>query len=82
MPLQINQLRFVGTGRPINPNLKNLRLTREPSALGILYSSTKSFREFQQIKKIKNTLTPEEIGRYATRIIRKVYSDSKVDLVV
>jgi len=36
MPVQINQLRFVATGKPIKPNLKYLRVIREPSARVIL----------------------------------------------
>jgi len=58
MPVQINQLRFAGTGKPIKPELKHLRLIREPSVRGILQSDIESIREFRQIHSIKSIFTP------------------------
>jgi len=81
MPLQINNLRFVGTGKPMKPDLRNLRLTREPSARGVIQSGVENVREFRQINKIKNTPNPKEIGEYSSRVMKKITTGSKVDLV-
>ena len=82
MPLQINNLRFVGTGKPMKPNLTNLKMSREPSSKGVLQSGAESIREFQQINKTKVNPTPQDLGRYTNQIPRKMSSSTKVDLVI
>ena len=82
MPAPINQMRFVGTGKPMKPELKNLRLLREPSAKGILQSGVDSIREFRQINKLKTKPSPQEIGRNSAKIQRKIPSGKKVDFIV
>jgi len=82
MPVQINQLRFVGTGKPIKPELKNLRVIREPSVRGILQSDIESVSEFRRIYRIKSRPTPWELGRNYSKTLRKVISGLKVVLIV
>ena len=80
MPVQINQLRFAGTGMPIKPNLKYLRVIREPSARGILQSGVESIREFRQINRIKSIPTTRDLCQSYLKTIGKVIFRSKVDL--
>ncbi|MFC1733095.1 hypothetical protein ACFL6I_22580 [candidate division KSB1 bacterium] len=71
-----DEIRFVGTGRPINPRT-NPRLDRNASRTGVQQSGVKNVREFQELISRKLDIPPVELGRNASTISRTI--GSRVD---
>jgi len=72
------QLTFIGTGRPMHPDLRGLGVNRQPSRNGIIRSGAQSQREFNRINSA-NIPTNEELGRSVGKAQRKIASGSKID---
>ena len=66
MPMR-SVLTFYGTGRPVRPFV-NLRVNREPSRKGILYSGVRSVSEFRRIVRSKNVIDFRNLGMGAVKL--------------
>ncbi len=75
-------LRFVGTGEPMKPDLGNMiGLNRGPSSKAISLSGADSIKIFNNIMKTKKNPSPQDLGRNSAEISRKINSGTKVDLI-
>lgn len=60
-------LTFYGTGRPMNPFV-NLRVNREPSRVGILYSGVRTKGEFNRAIKERRVPDINALGKGAVKL--------------
>ena len=67
----MNNLYFLGTGRPIRPST-NPKLDREPSRNGVIFSGVTTSKEFQQNISQRLDIPATEIGRKASTIPRAI----------
>lgn len=71
---------FVGTGRPMRPDINILGINREPSRNGVLRSGIKSQKEFQRMN--YGTIPNEELGRGVGKPLKRVASGKRINLEI